>query len=396
MDQRIESRSGNGSPNDDRVPSGFAALEAQYEGRLAERPDPGQAQGELSDAVVAGQAQGELSDAVVAEQAQGELSDAVVAEQAQGELSDAVVAEQAQGELSDAVVAEQAQGELSDAVVAEQAQGELSDAVVAEQAQGELSDAVVAGQAQAELIPAVEIVDGPGDSEGSADDPDVAPGVNEVERSLESIEVDERVNKDVPTGEDLSQQNRRLKDAGHRPEWLRLWEGQKVHREYQSDLNEAMTASGAELSRAELYVHKPGVDVVAARNGANKRYNRVDWYDGSVGMIASMKNVQFSEVDSSIASRYIDELTKKYHSGVVIANVPTTPSALVHEELKGVMTLIVPSQAQPIPQKVIDYARDRNVIIAEWENVLGWGVNDASRDRFPSELWVPPPGMFSD
>lgn len=148
------------------------------------------------------------------------------------------------------------------------------------------------------------------------------------------------------------------------PEWLkRVREGTKWHRVQQSRLTDE--AGGV----AELYVHKPGVSLedVGAAVFKAKGYNRVDHYiwEGKQRGIYSMKYTQLSEIDLKTAFKYLHELDAKYKPGTVVAEVPSTPGALVGKTLRGQKILMVPDQVVTIPKSVSDLAKRLDIKIIE-------------------------------
>lgn len=65
--------------------------------------------------------------------------------------------------------------------------------------------------------------------------------------------------------------------------------------------------------------------------------------------------------------RHIDELVEKYKPGTLIKNTPRNADAIKQggRRLKGRMVLEVPPQKGAVPQKVLDRARDKHVIIRD-------------------------------
>jgi len=91
---------------------------------------------------------------------------------------------------------------------------------------------------------------------------------------------------------------------------------------------------------------------------------RVDSYIPNKEII-SRKATQMAETTFETAKKHIDEFKKKYKKNRTIANSERAGS----KTLKGNYTLEVPKQKAPIPQKVLDYAAERKVIIKEIENI---------------------------
>ncbi|WP_445338027.1 hypothetical protein [Clavibacter sp. CFBP 8614] len=91
--------------------------------------------------------------------------------------------------------------------------------------------------------------------------------------------------------------------------------------------------------------------------------------------IVSRKFTQFSEILAKTGKDYVDEFILKYSPGTVIAEVPKRYGAptmfsdanriLGGRTLQGEMILEVPPQLNKIPQEVLDYARDNDVIIRD-------------------------------
>ena len=93
------------------------------------------------------------------------------------------------------------------------------------------------------------------------------------------------------------------------------------------------------------------------------------------GEIVSRKCTQLSETSEETAIRYLKELSEKYSPGSVIADVPSNrvgANAGIFEEnggktLRGQMILEVPVQEEPVPERVLKYARDKNIQIRDIE-----------------------------
>lgn len=104
----------------------------------------------------------------------------------------------------------------------------------------------------------------------------------------------------------------------------------------------------------ELYVNKP--------NGNG--YYRVDSYNPATGEIVSRKFTQFADITEATATTYIREAVNKYPAGASIAQVPSS-GALGGKQLQGSNILEIPPQIKPIPQSVLDSAKQANVIIRD-------------------------------
>jgi len=83
---------------------------------------------------------------------------------------------------------------------------------------------------------------------------------------------------------------------------------------------------------------------------------RVDSY-AEHEWIASRKHTQAASVRWRTMKRYIDEIEKKYAPGTIIKKTG--------EPLDGVKVLELPPQIHPIPQQVLDYAKENDVIIRD-------------------------------
>ncbi|EFR3947646.1 hypothetical protein H1290_004072 [Salmonella enterica] len=104
----------------------------------------------------------------------------------------------------------------------------------------------------------------------------------------------------------------------------------------------------------ELYVNKP--------NGNG--YYRVDSYNPATGEIVSRKFTQFSDITEATATSYIREAVNKYPAGATIANVPSS-GKLAGSQMEGSNILEVPPQMKPIPQSVLNAAKQADVIIRD-------------------------------
>jgi hypothetical protein len=83
---------------------------------------------------------------------------------------------------------------------------------------------------------------------------------------------------------------------------------------------------------------------------------RVDSY-AEHEWIASRKHTQAASVRWRTMKRYIDEIEKKYAPGTIIKKTG--------EPLDGIKVLELPPQIHPIPQQVLDYAKENDVIIRD-------------------------------
>ncbi len=106
---------------------------------------------------------------------------------------------------------------------------------------------------------------------------------------------------------------------------------------------------------SELYVVRPD----------GKGYYIVDGYDPIKGEIVSRKFTQLGDISEATARSYISEAVNKYPSGSTIASVRSTPFELRGQNLNGTLILEIPPQAGPVPQSIINYARENNVVLRD-------------------------------
>ncbi|MBL0385770.1 WXG100 family type VII secretion target [Tumebacillus sp. ITR2] len=81
--------------------------------------------------------------------------------------------------------------------------------------------------------------------------------------------------------------------------------------------------------------------------------------------IVSRKYTQLAEIQEKTAFSYLSEFTKKYSSGAKITDGRFNPNALKGGRLEGELVLEVPIQFQAIPQKILDEATKRFIIIRD-------------------------------
>ena len=130
-----------------------------------------------------------------------------------------------------------------------------------------------------------------------------------------------------------------------KPEWLRRMEaGQEFNRTQQH-----------RYTYNEVYVVK------AEGNG----YWILDSYSPGSGEIVSRKFTQLANVQEATAIGYLNELATKYPPNATIADVPSRHPSLAGQHLEGVMILEVPVQTTPVPQSVLDAARDLDIQIRD-------------------------------
>jgi filamentous hemagglutinin len=103
---------------------------------------------------------------------------------------------------------------------------------------------------------------------------------------------------------------------------------------------------------------------VYVNNSTGGGYYRLDSYNPTSGEIVSRKFTQFSEIQEKTGVGYVNELTSKYPVGATIANVPSS-GALSGKVLQGQPILEVPVQLKPIPQSVLDAAKQSSTVIRD-------------------------------
>jgi hypothetical protein len=108
-----------------------------------------------------------------------------------------------------------------------------------------------------------------------------------------------------------------------------------------------------------------------ARGGANEMYladgTRLDSYVPGRDIV-SRKETQLAEVQPGTAMEYIRELERKYPPGARIADTPANNTQLPgigEQRLRGDQILEVPPQNSPVPPAVLQYARDRDIVIRD-------------------------------
>ncbi len=114
-------------------------------------------------------------------------------------------------------------------------------------------------------------------------------------------------------------------------------------------------------------------------NGCNlnpPKYVRLDAYNDKVNppQIISRKHTQFSKIKTSTAKSYIDELARKYKSGMTVPYVDSTIKGtkknktnigMAGEQIKGNQILQIPKQDKAISQELLDYANSKDIEIIE-------------------------------
>ena len=81
--------------------------------------------------------------------------------------------------------------------------------------------------------------------------------------------------------------------------------------------------------------------------------------------IVSRKFTQLAEVKEKTALSYLSEFTKKYSSGSEISSGKFNPNALKGGRLDGELILEIPVQTKPVPQKIIEEANEKGIIIRD-------------------------------
>jgi hypothetical protein len=84
--------------------------------------------------------------------------------------------------------------------------------------------------------------------------------------------------------------------------------------------------------------------------------------------IVSRKQTQLAEVNRSSALRNLRDFVKHYSPGEVVKDTPRARAHFPHligKELRGRMYLEVPVQNHPVPERILQYARDRRIVIRD-------------------------------
>ena len=115
-------------------------------------------------------------------------------------------------------------------------------------------------------------------------------------------------------------------------------------------------------SRLTAYPHH---EVYIVKPDGSKGYYRLDSYNPITREIVSRKHTQLADIQEKGAIGHIKEIAKKYPRDSKIADVPSTDSSLTGASLKGNYILEVPVQNNPVPQGVLDAARDAGVTIRD-------------------------------
>jgi hypothetical protein len=101
----------------------------------------------------------------------------------------------------------------------------------------------------------------------------------------------------------------------------------------------------------EVYIDNP-------RGG----YFKLDGYSLTANEIVSRKFTQFANIMESTGVKYINEIAAKYPVGARISNVKTNISkGLAGQRLAGRYILEIPVQTSPVPQAILDAAKNASV-----------------------------------
>jgi hypothetical protein len=84
--------------------------------------------------------------------------------------------------------------------------------------------------------------------------------------------------------------------------------------------------------------------------------------------IVSRKQTQLAEVNRSSALRNLRDFVKHYSPGEVVKDTPRARAHFPHligKELRGRMYLEVPVQNHPVPERILQYAHDKEIVIRD-------------------------------
>jgi hypothetical protein len=84
--------------------------------------------------------------------------------------------------------------------------------------------------------------------------------------------------------------------------------------------------------------------------------------------IVSRKQTQLAEVNRSSALRNLRDFVKNYSPGEVVKDTPKARAQFPHligKKIRGDMYLEVPVQNHPVPERILQYARDRKILIRD-------------------------------
>ncbi len=94
---------------------------------------------------------------------------------------------------------------------------------------------------------------------------------------------------------------------------------------------------------------------------------RLDSYNHGTEIV-SRKMSQLADLDPATAKYYLQEITRKYSPGEVIADTVKARSQypqLARQKLEGRMFLELPIQNRPVPPEILTYASDRRIFIRD-------------------------------
>jgi hypothetical protein len=84
--------------------------------------------------------------------------------------------------------------------------------------------------------------------------------------------------------------------------------------------------------------------------------------------IVSRKQTQLAEVNRSTALKNLRDFLKNYSPGEVVKDTPRARAQFPHligEKIRGDMYLDVPVQNHPVPERILKYAHDKEIIIRD-------------------------------
>lgn len=79
--------------------------------------------------------------------------------------------------------------------------------------------------------------------------------------------------------------------------------------------------------------------------------------------IVSRKYTQLADVKENTGIGYLNELKTKYPSGAIITDSPFNSKILRWLSIRGQQILEIPVHNKSIPQRIIDYANENNIIV---------------------------------
>jgi hypothetical protein len=136
---------------------------------------------------------------------------------------------------------------------------------------------------------------------------------------------------------------------------------------YDNLARHARAGSGFNAANA----HRYEVNEIEIASGVGKSgITRLDSYTFRNGPaeIVSRKNRQLAELSLAEVRKDLREFEKKYAVGMPIADTPKNRALGIEDDLlTGTYILEVPVQTRPVPQAVLDYARERYITIRDVE-----------------------------